>query len=105
MKLIKPDVSIEEALKNPEKWIPDGCYCYRLNYESDEVMSFMSWCDGTGYLCPFWERIPDREPMEDGYCHYLKKGDVEFYEEDNWLSLLWDQCKECGINDEDWMYE
>ena len=84
MKLIKPDVSIEDALKKPEKWIPDGCYCHG---------------------CIFWERIPDREPMEDGWCLYLNKGDLEFYEEDNWLSLLWDQCKECGINDEDWMYE
>lgn len=84
MKPIKPDASIEDALKEPEKWIPEGCYCHG---------------------CPFWGRIPDREPMEDGYCHYLKKGDLEFYEEDNWLSLLWDMCKECGINDEDWIYE
>ena len=88
MKLVKPDVSIEEALKNPEKWIPEGIYC-----------------ESGSYLCPFWECIPDRERMEDGYCHYLKKGDLEFWEEDGFDSLLWDQCKECGINDEDWMYE
>ena len=28
MKLVKPDVSIEEALQEPEKWIPHGIYCY-----------------------------------------------------------------------------
>ena len=102
MKLIKPDVSIEEALKNPEKWIPDGCYCYVCNYESE---GSMLWCDGTGYLCPFFDYILDREDMENGYWHYLKKGDLEFYKEQEYLSLLWDMCKECGVNDEDWMYE
>ena len=87
-KLTKPDVSIEDALKEPEKWIPEGIYCESGNY-----------------LCPFWDYISDREDMEDGYCHYLKMGDLEFYEKNGWLTLLWDMCKECGVNDdeEDWM--
>ena len=96
-RLIKPDVSIEEALKEPEKWIPDGCYCY---YWHNDGKHFMSE-DKTGYLCPFWDRNHDKENWEDGYCHYLNLGD---WMEDN-FSLLWDMCKECGINDEDWMYE
>ena len=87
-KLVKPDISIEEALKNPEKWIPEGCYC-----------------ESGSYLCPFWDYVEGRNDMEDGYCRYLKKGDLEFWEEDGFDSLLWDMCKECGINDEDWMYE
>ena len=98
-KLVKPDISIEDALKDPEKWIPEGIYCYRMNYD------IYPYCKGTAYLCPFWEHKKDREHMEDGYCHFLKKGDLEFLEEDDFLSLLWDMCKECGINDEDWMYE
>ena len=37
MKLIKPDVSIEEAMKEPEKWIPDGIYCYTPNCDGDSI--------------------------------------------------------------------
>lgn len=98
-KLIQPDVSIEDALKEPEKWIPKGLYCYYWHDDGNSIF------DKTGYLCPFWDRIKDREHQEDGYCHYLKNGDLEFYEENGWLTLLWDMCKECGVNDEDedWM--
>ena len=47
-------------------------------------------------LCPFWEHIKDKEEQEDGYCHYLNRGDWEL----PGLGLLWDQVKECNINDE-----
>jgi hypothetical protein len=35
-----------------------------------------------------------------GYCHFMESGDFE----SEGLSLLWDMCKECGIND-DWQDE
>lgn len=61
-----------------EKIIPKGGYCYDEN--------------GT---CPFWETFPEMGKQSCGYCSYLQKGD--------WMTggtmLLWDQCKECGIND------
>ena len=91
MKLIKPQVSIEEALKEPEKWIPEGVYCYSPNYDGDSIF------DMTAYLCPFWDKDYDRPHQENGYCHYLNHGDWE----DDYMSLLRDQCKECGINDYD----
>jgi len=56
--------------------IPQGFYCY----------------DGEG-LCPYWSIKKDKLPQENGYCHFLKKGDWEF----NHLSSIWDQCKECTI--------
>ena len=60
--------------------IPKGPYCY----------------DENG-LCPFWDAHPEMGKQSYGYCNYIQKGD--------WMSggtmLLWDQCKECGINDSD----
>ena len=33
----------------------------------------------------------------DGYCYYLGKGDFSFI---NSTDILWDGCKECGINED-----
>ena len=79
-KLRKPDVSIEEALKEPDKWIPNDCYCYYGDY-----------------LCPFWELKHDKYLGKNGYCHYLKHDDA-YYVDRDYLSLLFDMVKECGIN-------
>ena len=87
MKLVKPNVSIEEALREPEEWIPNGIYCYVPSSDNKTI----------GYLCPFWDRKEGRPHMENGYCHYLQVGDDLNGE---YLTLLWDMCKECGINDE-----
>lgn len=117
------DNTLEQKLKNPEKYIPNGSYCY----------------DGNA-VCPFWENKKDAYPQqENGFCHFLGKSDWELNEirqheyvlemTDNveligktvaevfgppteedidpvsrkvmhfGLSLLWDQCKECNIND------
>jgi len=70
--------------------IPKGCYCY----------------DENG-LCPFW-RLDENQPYQrNGYCEYLQRGDWEAEIPDDFpdgfplsaLSLLWDQVKECGVND------
>ena len=94
---------------NPELYIPKGIYCY----------------DSNG-ICPFWEKDDNKPYQHNGYCYYLGKGDWELnkeYEETSYISysknsdeigekfvdvmgegfphsLLWDQVKECGINDE-----
>ena len=57
--------------------IPHGCYCY----------------DRRG-ICPYWDLDPSKGKHNYGYCHVLGEGDWEMEE---W-SLLWDQCKACGIN-------
>ena len=87
MKLVKPDVSIEEALQEPEKWIPNGIYCYIPSSNSK----------ATGYLCPFWDRNESKPYAENGICHYSQ---VEDDWDKEYLTLLWDMCKECGINDD-----
>lgn len=67
-----------ELIFNPEaKKIPKGLYCY----------------DENG-LCPHWSCHPEHGEQNNGYCAFMKYGDWE----DDHFSLLWDQCKECGIN-------
>lgn len=60
--------------------IPNGCYCYEGKMR-----------------CPYWDNNPIAPNQENGYCSYLAMGDWECL----YLSLLWDQCKECMINDEE----
>jgi hypothetical protein len=63
----------------PTDKIPKGIYCY----------------DENG-ICPYWKRCLDIEKQQNGYCEYLEKGDWEMD-----FGLLWDQVKECGINEDD----
>jgi hypothetical protein len=83
--------------------IPKGLYCYDENGK-----------------CPYWSLIKNLPIQENGYCSFLKKSDYDLNEEQGEihgrnrnngefvipthflpLSLLWDQCKECGINMDD----
>lgn len=72
-RLKKPEIP-EGSLD--EKYIPEGPYCYRGEY-----------------LCPYWSKDHSKPDQENGYCSFIKKGDWELN-----FGLLWDQCKECGIN-------
>lgn len=84
-----------------EKLIPKGMYCYDKNGN-----------------CPLWDCDEELPNQMNGYCHYLEKGDMTLTDEavvtDNdgnvltdeqkWelpfgFGLLWDQCKECDLND------
>lgn len=67
--------------------IPHGEYCYTI----EKILS-----DGTAVIipCPFWSRRQDKEFDQSGYCSYMKMGDWENDE----LTLLFDQIKECGVN-------
>lgn len=81
--------------------IPSGCYCY----------------DERG-VCPYWDLLDDLPEQYNGYCGFLGKNDVELSREMEMenlntgemckgdelpfpVSLLWDQCKMCGIKDDD----
>ena len=66
--------------KAQEQYIPEGAYCYSERG-----------------ICPFWEMDPTEPEQENGFCHYLNEGDWD----SEGVSLLWDQCKECGVNEQD----
>lgn len=56
------------------------------------------YCYDENGLCPYWSADTNKPRQENGYCAYLEVGD---WEPDGWLSLLWDQVKECGLKVED----
>jgi hypothetical protein len=66
----------------------------------------------------YWSLREDRPEQYNGWCDYLGKGDIEIAQEMEVrnaktgevckacdlpfpMSLLWDQCKECGIQCDD----
>lgn len=65
-----------------KRLIPEGNYCYTR-------------VDGKFKLCPFWDRFKQFPKQDNGYCHFMKKGDWQ----DKGIGLLWDQCKECGVKE------
>ena len=73
--------------QDKEQQIPKGIYCY----------------DSRGN-CPFWSLRKDKPPQRNGHCSYLNRGDWEIDDTPEGFpasagSLLWDQCKECGVNE------
>lgn len=68
--------------KQCEQLIPEGNYCY-------------TYVDGKFKYCPFWDKFEQMPTQDNGYCHYLKSGDWQH----KGLGLLWDQCKDCGVNE------
>jgi hypothetical protein len=75
---IVPMVSADLTDEQCKTLIPSGNYCY-----------------GKTHKCPFWDVIEEFPHQDNGYCHYLKSGDWQ----GEGIGLLWDQCKECGVNE------
>jgi hypothetical protein len=68
-----------------ESKIPRGPYCYNtLKVDPNNGKMKIK-------LCPYWSKTGDI-----GKCSFLGISD-----EDYASSLLWDQVKECGINNDD----
>jgi len=78
---ISRNIMISE--KTVRRLVPKGCYCY----------------DENG-VCTFWWCMSEFGEQAQGYCSLLERGDF-MQSENGGTSLLWDQCKECGLNDDD----
>ncbi|MCK9441803.1 MAG: hypothetical protein M0Q13_10340 [Methanothrix sp.] len=83
--------------------IPQGMYCYTIiDTPSKENGYKLKIKD-----CPYLSLNPNKPNQMNGYCSFLEYGDWDSEISENIpegfplsaLSLLWDQCKECGIND------
>jgi hypothetical protein len=83
-----------EAFGEDPAAVPAGPYCYF------EMLRVGKDANGAPIMrtvyCPFWAANPDAPEQAYGYCAKLGTGD--------WVEggtiLLWDQCKECGVNDD-----
>jgi hypothetical protein len=81
-------------IKKDARLIPHGPYCYEWIIDPIPLKNHnvLLW-----RVCPYARNKLTAEEQNFGYCIYLDKGD---FDEDG-TSLLWDQCKECGINDDE----
>lgn len=70
-------------MSNESNLIPNGSYCY-------------TYIDGKYSVCPFWGLDKSKPYQENGFCTFLNRCDWDL----GACSLLWDQCKECGINND-----
>ena len=70
--------------------IPDGDFCYKWVETPNPQNNFR----GKIKTCPFYDKMQSLPSQSNGYCHYLKAGDFT----ENGTMLLFDMCKECGIN-------
>jgi hypothetical protein len=67
--------------------IPIGSYCYTpIEVEGDHYKI---------KICPYWSRDNEKEEQMNGCCSFLGISDHENG------TLLWDQIKECGVNEGD----
>ena len=96
-------------IQNPVKLIPPGLYCYRLAESSRIPDAYDHLCELPKIItCPFYYTIQIPEDKREdcvaivamgqnhiGGCHFLNQTDIDF----NGNGLLWDMCKECGINE------
>jgi hypothetical protein len=75
-----------------ERIIPQGSYCY-------SVIGFVENENGIPSMnvkpCPYWGLDKDQPEQMGGYCAMLKSGDWH----QGGTILLWDQVKECGLNE------
>ena len=84
-KLNQVELTKEQCLK----LIPKGEYCYGHNVLEDGFVARPH--------CPFWDNMLEFPKHNNGYCHYLKKGDWQL----QGFGLIWDSCKECGVNSDE----
>lgn len=64
--------------------IPRGFYCYSYDENNNLVR------------CPFWNYVTEHN----AYCEFLDADDDTLHRRGH-LGMLWDQIKECGINEPD----
>lgn len=90
--------ALQNRFVKDESLIPKGSYCYTpidIEYGNEFGMRVHI------RLCPYWSKREDKSEQQSGFCKYMGLGDWM----PNGTFILWDQVKECGINDEieaDW---
>ena len=76
-------------MQNEHPEIPHGCYCYKL-LSVDKITGKLKI-----EICPHWHaKAINAQPG--AYCSLIKQ--YSQHEEAN--NMLWDQVKECGINED-----
>lgn len=82
-----------------ESVIPKGRFCYSFTGKMKKQFLY-TWGQEIEYpetiRCPYWHHHPPGMPDETAYCEYLDS--IGEWDIEGCYPLLWDQCKECGVN-------
>lgn len=106
---VSPRIAVERQARHDArmaaaaKVVPHGMYCYG---HTGRMVEQKVWGAPEGTVamvpetktCPYWTRNGKKPDQRNGYCRLLKAGD--WMPHPRGTMLLWDQCKECGINND-----
>lgn len=95
---------IRQEIEEPE--VEQGCGLHnsakamrKLRAEKgDSVIPSGGYCYDSKGTCPYWDKSEIHEEQNNGFCWFKGRGD---WSDPLSCGLLWDQCKECGINEEE----
>lgn len=88
-------------MSQAEKVVPYGMYCYTRvpdpTFDEERQASGRPFIPGRYVPCPYLKIRSDKPKQANGYCRLLKVGDWMPSRKGGTM-LLWDGCKECGVN-------
>jgi len=91
----------EDPMAQARSVVPHGMYCYTRvpdpARDAERAATGKPFIPGRHVPCPHHELRADRPEQENGYCRLLKAGDWMSADQGGTM-LLWDGCKECGVN-------
>lgn len=78
----------------------DTPYCYSRvpdpEWDAERQATGRPFIPGRYVPCPYLKIRRDKPEQRNGYCRLLKAGD--WMPHPHGTMLLWDGCKECGVN-------
>ena len=66
-------------------------------HEGSSVIQRGIYCYDEKGNCPYWDKAENEENQNNGFCWFMGSGDFS----DKNGGLLWDQCKECGVREDE----
>lgn len=94
-------VRYDRRMAQAEQVVPHGMYCYTRvpdpAFDEERRASGQPFIPGRYVPCPYLKIRGDKPEQERGYCRLLKAGDWMPFDKGGTM-LLWDGCKECGVN-------
>jgi hypothetical protein len=91
----------DRRMEQAEAVVPHGMYCYTRvpdpERDAQRAATGEPFIPGRYVPCPYYKIRADKPEQQNGYCRLLRKGDWMPSDRGGTM-LLWDGCKECGVN-------
>lgn len=91
----------DRRMEQAAEVVPYGMYCYTRTpdaaWDAERAATGRPFIPGRYAPCPYYKVRQDKPEQQRGYCRLVKAGDWMPAEKGGTM-LLWDGCKECGVN-------